>query len=57
MAETFTDEQRLLAYSFQLYRDSESILIHWKMSDLHIREVMEHCSVQRLDVYGGPTRP
>ncbi|HZA17459.1 MAG TPA: hypothetical protein VE645_11315 [Pseudonocardiaceae bacterium] len=54
MAEIFTDEQRLLAYSFQLYRDSESILIHWKMSDPHIREVMEHCTVQRLDVYGRP---
>jgi hypothetical protein len=54
MVEVFLDEQRLLAYSFQLYRDSESILVHWKMSDPHIREVMEHCTVQRLDVYGRP---
>lgn len=54
MVEVFIDEQRLVAYSFQLYRDSESILIHWKMSDPHIREVMEHCTVQRLDVYGRP---
>ena len=41
-------------HSFQLYRDSESILLHWSMSDPHIREVMEHCTVQRLDVYGRP---
>ncbi len=55
MVEVFIDEQRMLAYSFQLYRDSESILVHWKMSDPYIREVMEHCTVQQLDVYGRPS--
>lgn len=54
MVEVFIDEEHMLAYSFQLYRDSESILVHWKMSDPYIRDVMEHCTVQRLDVYGEP---
>lgn len=45
-------EPHMLAYSFQLYRDSQSIIDHWQMSDPYIREVMKHCTVQRLDVYG-----
>ncbi len=30
MVQTFIDEQQMLAYSFQLYRDSESVLVHWR---------------------------
>lgn len=54
MVDVFIDEERMLAYSYQLYRDSESVLAHWQMSDPYIRGVMEHCTVQRFDVYGQP---
>ncbi|WP_020666502.1 hypothetical protein [Amycolatopsis nigrescens] len=55
MVEVFIDEDRLLAHSFQLYRDSESILAHWRLSDPYIREVMEHCTVERFEIYGRPS--
>jgi hypothetical protein len=42
------------AHSFQLYADSEAVRTHWKLSDPYIADVMEHCSVERLDVYGDP---
>jgi hypothetical protein len=45
MVEVFIDEQRLLVYSFQLYRDLESILVTGDVGP-YIREVMEHCAVQ-----------
>lgn len=54
MVEVYVDEKIMRAYSFQLYRDSESILSHWRMSDPYIREVMQHITVKRLDVYGQP---
>ncbi|MCI2421935.1 hypothetical protein MOQ72_31325 [Saccharopolyspora sp. K220] len=54
MVDVFIDEERMLAYSYQLYRDSESILMHWQMSDPYIREVMAHCTVRQFDVYGEP---
>jgi hypothetical protein len=54
MVEVYVDEENLRAYSFQVYRDSESILSHWQMSDPYIREVMQHITVKRLDIYGRP---
>lgn len=54
MVEVFVDEESMRAYSFQFFRDSESIRSHWKMSDPYIRGVMEHATVERLDVYGQP---
>ncbi len=42
MVEVFIDEERMLAHSFQLYRDSDAIRTHWRLSDPYIREVMEH---------------
>jgi hypothetical protein len=56
MVEVFLDEERMLGHSFQLYADSESVLLHWKLSDPYIKGVMEHCSVQAFDVYGEPSR-
>jgi hypothetical protein len=55
MVQTFIDEQQMLAYSFQLYRDSESVLVHWQLSDPYISKVMEHCTVEKFDVYGQPS--
>lgn len=54
MVEVYVDEAALRAYSFQLHRDSESILTHWKLSDPHIQSVMQHTTVRRLDIYGQP---
>jgi hypothetical protein len=54
MVEVYVDEKNLQAYSFQFYRDSESILSHWQMSDPYIRDVMQHITVKRLDIYGQP---
>lgn len=55
MVQTFIDEQRMLAHSYQVYRDSESVLVHWQQSDPYISKVMEHCSVARFEVYGRPS--
>ncbi|GAA3746746.1 hypothetical protein [Salinactinospora qingdaonensis] len=54
MVEIFADEDRMLAHSFQLYEDSDAIRAHWRMSGSYISDIMEHCSVERLDVYGEP---
>ncbi|MBT2441813.1 hypothetical protein J7E93_17185 [Streptomyces sp. ISL-36] len=54
MVETFVDEERMLAHSFQLYRDSDAVRTHWKLADPYIREVMEHCRVERFEVFGEP---
>ncbi|MFI8194703.1 hypothetical protein ACIF8T_39405 [Streptomyces sp. NPDC085946] len=54
MVEVFIDEERMLAHSFQLYRDSDAIRAHWRLSDPYIREVMEHCTVQHFEIFGTP---
>ncbi|CAM5291872.1 hypothetical protein [Streptomyces griseomycini] len=54
MVETFVDEERMLAHSFQLYQDSDAVRVHWKLADPYIREVMEHCRVERFEVFGEP---
>ncbi|MDI3389508.1 hypothetical protein QIS99_25425 [Streptomyces sp. B-S-A8] len=54
MVEVFIDEERMLAHSFQLYRDSDAIRAHWRLSDPYIREVMEHCTVQHFEIFGEP---
>ncbi|MEE1941825.1 hypothetical protein V1L54_20865 [Streptomyces sp. TRM 70361] len=54
MVETFVDEERMLAHSFQLYRDSDAVRTHWRLADPYIREVMEHCRVERFEVFGEP---
>jgi hypothetical protein len=52
--QVFVDDERLVAHSFQLYPDSAAIVRHWSLSDPYIREVMEHCTVERLEMYGEP---
>jgi hypothetical protein len=54
MVRVFVDEPEMRAHSFQLYGDSEAIRTHWQLSDPYIAGVMEHCSVERLDLYGDP---
>lgn len=54
MVRVFIDEARLRAHSFQLYGDSDAVRTHWRLSDPYIAAVMEHCSVERLDLYGDP---
>ncbi|GAA4103654.1 hypothetical protein [Actinomadura miaoliensis] len=54
MVQTFVDEERMLAHSFQLYRDSDAVRTHWKIADPYIQEVMKHCRVERFEVFGEP---
>ncbi|MET9862273.1 hypothetical protein ABZY93_23775 [Streptomyces smyrnaeus] len=54
MVETFVDEEQMLAHSFQLYRDSDAVRLHWQLADPYIKEVMEHCRVERFEVFGEP---
>ncbi|MFC4866668.1 MULTISPECIES: hypothetical protein [Streptomonospora] len=54
MVEVYLDAEGAQAYSFQLYPDSAAVLEHWRISDPHIREVMEYSTVLGLDVYGEP---
>lgn len=54
LVEVYVDEENMRAYSFQFYSDSESMLFHWQISDLYIRDVMQHSAVKRLDIYGQP---
>lgn len=56
MVQVFIDDEQLLAHSFQLYPDSAAILRHWSLSDPYIRDVMRHCTVERLEMYGEPDR-
>lgn len=54
MVQVFIDDELRLAESFQLYPDSAAVLAHWGMSDPYIQEVMRHCSIERLAMYGTP---
>jgi hypothetical protein len=54
MVQTFVDEERMLAHSFQIYRDSDAVRLHWKLADPYIQEVMEHCVVEHFEVFGEP---
>lgn len=56
MVQVFIDEEAMLAHSFQLYADSAAILRHWELSDHVISDVMRHCTVERLEMYGEPDR-
>lgn len=56
MVQVFIDETRGLAYSFQLYRNSDDILKHWNVSDKNIGEVMKYCEVTKFEVYGNPSK-
>ncbi|MBU7597998.1 hypothetical protein JGS22_010345 [Streptomyces sp. P38-E01] len=56
LVDVFVDEAELRATSFQLYADSESVLRHWHLSDPYIRDVMEHCEVERFEVFGDPSQ-
>ncbi len=54
LVEVYVDEENLRAYSFQLHDTLEFVRTHWRMSDPYIRDVMQHVTVKRLDVFGWP---
>ncbi|MBX4871088.1 hypothetical protein HJA87_15785 [Rhizobium bangladeshense] len=54
MVQAYIDEWNMRAVSFQLYRNSADVLRHWHLSDPYIKAVCEHCTVEKLDVYGTP---
>lgn len=53
-AEVCIDENEMRAHGVQIHRDSESILRHWQLSDPHMRNVMQHITTTRVDIYGQP---
>jgi hypothetical protein len=55
MVDVFIDEEAGTATSFQIYADSDAVLLHWKLSDPYIASVMEHCEVARFEVFGDPS--
>ncbi len=55
MVQVYIDDEQALAYSFQLFQDSEAILRHWKVSDPNITEVMKYYMVRSMEVYGSPS--
>jgi hypothetical protein len=54
MAGVCLDEANMRAHGFQVRRDSESILFHWKLADPHMRDVMQHATTRRVAIYGQP---
>lgn len=54
MVGIFIDEKNLLARSLQLHRDSQSILDAWQINDANIRDVMQHITTKRVDIFGRP---
>ena len=54
MAEVCIDENQMIAHGIQVHRDSESILTHWQLADPHMRDVMQHITTTRVDIYGQP---
>src|SRR5687767_3031622 len=56
MVHVYIDEERGLCYSFQLFENSDAILKHWQVSDPNITEVMKHCVVRSMEVYGNPSQ-
>lgn len=54
MAGVYVDEERMQAHGVQVHRDSESILSHWQMADPYMRDVMQHVTTTRVDIYGQP---
>jgi hypothetical protein len=55
MVQVYIDEEQGLCFSIQMFRDSDSILQHWKISDPNIAEVMKYCVVRKMEVYGSPS--
>ena len=54
MGEVCINEDEMQAYTIQLHRDSESILAHWQLADPYQRDVMQHITTTRVDIYGQP---
>ena len=52
--QVFVDDAQRIAHSFQLYPDSAAVLRHWRLSDPYISDVMRHCTVESLVLYGEP---
>ena len=55
LAEVCIDEKELRFHSIQVHRDSASILTHWQLTDPYMRDVMQHITTTRVDVYGQPS--
>lgn len=54
MASVYIDEEQMVAHGLQIHRDSASILRHWQLADPHMRDVMQHTTTNRVEIYGLP---
>jgi hypothetical protein len=54
MLEVYIDENEMRAYGLQVHRDSDSILAHWQLADLYMRDVMQYLTTTHVDIYGQP---
>lgn len=54
MAKVCIDEKELRAHTIQVHRDSASILTHWQLADPYMRDVMQHLTTTRVDIFGHP---
>ena len=54
LGEVCIEENEMTAYTIQLHHDSESILAHWQLADPYQRDVMQHITTTRVDLYGQP---
>lgn len=53
-ASVYLDEPRLRAYSIQIQRNADAIVQHWQRAQAQIAEVMQHCTLAELELYGEP---
>jgi len=54
LGEVCIEENEMTAFTIQFHRDSESILAHWQLADPYQRDVMQHITTTRVDLYGQP---
>lgn len=55
MGGVYIDEGEMRAHGFQVHRDSDSILKLWQLMDPHIKDVLQHATTTRVDIYGQPS--
>lgn len=51
----YIDEEKGVANGVQVHRDSDSILALWQLADPYMRDVMQHVTTTRVEIYGQPS--
>ena len=55
MAGLYIDEEQMVANGLQVHRNSEFILLHWKIADPYMRDVMQYSTTVKVELYGNPS--